>query len=460
MKIAYFDCFSGISGDMVLGALIDAGLDAALLQAEIDKLGLPDLRLAFHPTSKHAIAATWAEVKIGAHAVAPEQEHHLDLQAHDQHKDHGTEAHDQHTPQDTPLHKDHGTKAQDHHTPHDSDSHQHHHHAPDADHGHHHLDDILRLITQSTLDAVVKEKACRIYQRLAEAEAQVHGAPPEKVHLHEVGALDAVVDIVGAVAGLHLLQVEKVYASPLCCGTGMVRCAHGRYPVPVPGVLALCRDVPLQQTDIAAELITPTGAAIITTLATAYGSAPPYRLQRVGYGAGRRDLEQIPNLLRLRLGQTENDLQADQAVLIEANIDDMNPEIYGYLYDLLLEKGAKEVYITPVHMKKGRPGNLLSVLVDEAQLDLLCRTVLSETTTIGLRYHRVERRKLQRRIITVDTPYGPVRAKLCRLDTLERLSPEYEDCARIAREQSVPILEVYAAASRSLPIDNQIHSKD
>jgi uncharacterized protein (TIGR00299 family) protein len=456
MKIAYFDCFSGISGDMVLGALIDAGLDAALLQAEIDKLGLPDLRLAFHPTSKHAIAATWAEVKIGAHVVTPEQEHHLDLQAHDQH-----------TPQDTDLHKDHGTKAHDHHTPHDTDSGQHdqhanpHHlhqhqttdtHAPVPQH-HHHLDDILRLITQSTLDAVVKEKACHIYQRLAEAEAQVHGAPPEKVHLHEVGALDAVVDIVGAVAGLHLLQVEKVYASPLRCGTGMVRCAHGRYPVPVPGVLALCRDVPLQQTDIAAELITPTGAAIITTLATAYGSAPPYRLQRVGYGAGRRDLEQIPNLLRLRLGQTENDLQADQAVLIEANIDDMNPEIYGYLYDLLLEKGAKEVYITPVHMKKGRPGNLLSVLVDEAQLDLLCRTVLSETTTIGLRYHRVERRKLQRRIITVDTPYGPVRAKLCRLDTLERLSPEYEDCARIAREQSVPILEVYAAASRSLPID-------
>lgn len=435
MKIAYFDCFSGISGDMILGALIDAGLDATLLQAEIDKLGIAKLQLNFHPVSKHAIAATWAEVQIGASSITADQEHHFELQPS------SPEA------SPPPKHHDHSTEPHHHHT----------HETNKADHkdSHHHLDDILKLINTSSLDNAVKASACRIYQRLAEAEAQVHGAPVDKVHLHEVGALDAVVDIVGAVAGLHLLQVEKVYASPLRCGTGMVRCAHGRYPVPVPGVLALCRDIPMQQTDIAAELITPTGAAIITTLATEFGTAPLHLLQSVGYGAGQRDLEQIPNLLRLRLGQTTNTLQTDQALLIEANIDDMNPEVYSYLYELLLDQGAKEVYITPVHMKKGRPGNLLSVLIDETQLDLFSRTILSETTTIGIRYHRVERQKLHRQIITIDTAYGPVRAKLCRLDTIERLAPEYEDCARIARMQAVPILDVYTAACRSLPPDSQ-----
>ena len=402
MKIAYFDCFAGISGDMVLGALVDAGLEPELLRTELAKLDIADLNVDFQSTSRCAIAATHAQVHLGGNPVSADQEHHLDLE------------------------------------------HAHH-------HGHHHLQDILSRIDASSLDEKVKSTSTRIFERLAAAEAQVHGLPPEQVHLHEVGALDAVVDVVGGVAGLHLLGIDQVYASPLRLGSGFVKCAHGRYPVPVPGVLALCENVPCEQTDVRAELVTPTGAAIITTVATSFGSPPPLRQTRVGYGAGRRDLEQFPNLLRIRIGETHLELDQDRMILVEANIDDMNPEVYGYLFDLLLEKGARDVYITPVHMKKGRPGNLLSVLTDEALLDEVIDTVLGETTSIGLRFHPVERRKLKRSSSTVSTAYGPVRVKICHFDDQCRLTPEYEDCARLARQRQVPILSVYAAARAALP---------
>ena len=410
MKIAYFDCFAGISGDMVLGALIDAGLDPVLLKSELAKLNLHGVEIDFQPASKHAIAATQAQVRLGDTPISPEQEHHLELDGeqagHEHEHDHG-----------------HG-----------------------GGHGHHHLEDILALIRTSELDRQVKDTSTRIFERLASAEAQVHGAPPDQVHLHEVGAIDAVVDVVGAVAGLHLLGVDRVYSSPLRFGTGFVRCAHGRYPVPVPGVLALCADVPCEQTDIHSELVTPTGAAILTTVASSFGSAPPFRQTHVGYGAGRRDLEELTNLLRLRVGETDLELERDRMVLLEANIDDMTPEIYGYLFDLLLEKGAKDVYITPVQMKKGRPGNLLSILTDEGLLDEITAIVFAETTTIGVRHHAVERRKLQRSFDTVSTPYGPVRVKICHFDGRRRATPEYDDCAQLARQRAVPILSVYAAA--------------
>ncbi|MCC7265581.1 MAG: nickel pincer cofactor biosynthesis protein LarC [Candidatus Latescibacteria bacterium] len=425
MKIAYFDCFSGISGDMVLGALVDAGLDPALLQAELDKLGLPGLSLAFERTSRQAIAATLASVRLGAEPIAPAQEHHFE-----------------------PLPADH-----DH-------SHAHPHRAPlaplaagahDHQHGHHHLGDILARIRNSRLDEVVKEKACLIFERLARAEAQVHGLPAAQVHLHQVGAMDAVADNVGAVAGLHLLGIEKVYSSPLRDGTGLVRCAHGRYPVPVPGVLALCRDVPFEQTEIRAELVTPTGAAIITTLASAWGPAPPFRLEGVGYGAGRRHLEEIPNVLRLRIGQTSEALQQERVVLIEANIDDMNPEVYGYLSERLLEQGVRDVFLTPIQMKKGRPGTLLSVLAGEEQAEAVMALVLAETTTLGVRFHTVERRVLERSSLTVETGFGPVRVKVGHLGGGRRYAPEYEDCARLARQHQVPLLQIYEAARAALP---------
>ncbi len=419
MKIAYFDCFSGISGDMVLGALVDAGLEPALLQAELDKLGLPGLCLSFERTSRQAIGATLATVRIGAEAIDPAEEHHFE-----------------------PLQGEHG-----------------HSHVlaplrgagPARGHGHHHLGDILARIRNSRLDAVVVERACRVFERLAEAEAQVHGLPADQVHLHEVGAADAVADIVGAVAGLHLLGVEKVYSSPLRDGTGLVRCAHGRYPVPVPGVLALCKDIPLEQTEIRAELVTPTGAAIITTLASAWGAAPPFRLERVGYGAGRRQLEEIPNVLRVRIGHTAEAFRQERAVLVEANIDDMNPEVYGYLSERLLEQGVRDVFLTPVQMKKGRPGTLLSVLAGEEQAEAVMGLLLAETTTLGVRFHTVERRVLERSSVSVETVFGSVRVKVGHLGAKRRHAPEYEDCARLARQHQVPLLEVYEAARAALP---------
>lgn len=404
MKIALFDCFAGISGDMVLGALVDVGLDPDLLRQELAKLELEGLELDFQPTSRQAIAATRAEVRFAASPSSPKQEHHLDL-----------------------------------------DSGEHH-----AEHHHYHLEEILARIRHSDLDEEIKNTSIRIFERLAEAEARVHGVPTDQVHLHEVGALDALIDVVGAVAGLRLLGVEQVFSSPLSQGTGFVECAHGRYPVPAPGVLALCENVPCEQTDIPAELVTPTGAAIITTLATSFGSPPIFRQLKVGYGAGQRDLEQIPNLLRIRLGETSTPLSRDRLVLVEANIDDMNPEIFGYLFEFLLERGAKEVYLTPVMMKKGRPGSLLSVLVDEGLLDTIIDAILRETTTLGVRYHLVERRKLERHSIAVSTPYGQVRVKVCALDGRRRAAPEYEDCARLARQHQVPILSVYAAAQAAI----------
>ena len=396
MKIAYFDCFSGISGDMILGALLDAGLALEDLNREIAKLGVEDVAIERESTARHAIAATRAKVCVAGVPLA-DAEHHLDLSGE----------------------------------------------RPPA-HAHAHLKDITSRIADSRLDEVVKERSIRVFERLCAAEAEVHNAAPAEVALHEVGTLDALVDVVGAVAGLQLLEVDEVCASPLRFGTGFVRCAHGHYPVPVPGVLALCRDVPTEQTDIRAELVTPTGAAIITTLASSFGPQPPFCQQAVGYGAGRRDLEAIPNLLRLRLG--ERAPASERVLLIEANIDDMNPEVYGYLFDRLLAQGACDVYATPVLMKKGRPGNVLSVLAPAGRLDELAEIVLQETTTIGLRYYGVERRVLERQIRAVATPYGEVSVKFSSIDGRRRAAPEYEDCARLAQEHQVPLLSVYEAA--------------
>ena len=392
MKIAYFDCFSGISGDMILGALLDAGLALADLNREIAKLGVQDVAIERESTARHAIAATRAKVCVAGAPLA-DAEHHLDLS---------------------------------------------------GECAHTHLEDITSCIDGSRLDGVVKERSIRVFERLCAAEAEVHNAAPAETALHEVGALDALIDVVGAVAGLQLLAVDEVCASPLRFGTGLVRCAHGCYPVPVPGVVALCRGVPTEQTDIRAELVTPTGAAIITTLAHSFGPQPPFCQQAVGYGAGRRDLEAIPNLLRLRLG--ERAPASERVLLIEANIDDMNPEVYGYLFDRLLAQGAYDVYAAPVLMKKGRPGNMLSVLAPVGRLDELAGIVLRETTTIGLRYYEVERRVLERQIQTVATPYGVVGVKFSCIDGRRRVAPEYEDCARLAQEHQVPLLSVYEAA--------------
>lgn len=395
MRLAYFDCFSGISGDMVLGALVDAGLDPEALRQELAKLPVPGIDVTFSPASRLGIAGTAAQVSVNR---SPVETDHIHLHSHGE------------------------------------------------SHPHRHLDEILQAIRSSSLDAEVRATAELIYCRLAGAEAEVHGLPPEEVHLHEVGAADAIVDIVGSVVGLRLLGVQQVFASPLRFGTGYVQCAHGRYPVPVPGVLALCKDVPTEQTDVRAELVTPTGAAIITTLAQGYGPVPPMRIDSLGYGAGKRELPEVPNLLRVRLGESTEQLTRDRVVLLEANIDDMNPEIYGYLSDLLFERGALDVYITPAQMKKGRPGNVLSVLTQPRDQEQIAATILAETTTLGVRHQAVDRLVLQRAIASVDTPYGPVQVKVWDFDGVRRSAPEYEDCAQLARRHGVPIQSVYAAA--------------
>ncbi len=380
MKIAYFDCTAGISGDMILGALVDAGLPLETLRKELDKLGLHEFELRAQKVEKHGISGTKVDV------IAEEG------------------------------------------------------------HVHRHLKDVLNIINNSSVSDRAKKKAGDIFRRLAEAEAQVHGVSIEQVHFHEVGAVDAIVDVVGAVIGLDLLGIEAIYASTLRFGSGTTRGAHGAMPIPVPAVVALCKGLPARRTDIPFELVTPTGAAILTTLATSIGQPMTLRTETVGYGAGSRNLDQVPNLLRIEVGEQVTDLETDAPTLIETNIDDMNPEVYGYLVDRLLAEGARDAYLTPIIMKKGRPGIQLSVLADPDRVSPLTDLVLRETTTLGVRFSRVTRQMLPRTQETVETAYGPIRVKIADPDGLHRAKPEYEDCARLAREKNIPLLDNYKAA--------------
>ncbi len=383
MKVAYFDCFAGISGDMTLGALVDAGLSFAALESELDKLSVREFTLSQRRVEKHGIAGT----KIDVNA----REGHV----------------------------------------------------------HRHLKDVLEIINSSAISASAKEKAARVFQKLAEAEAKIHGTTIEAVHFHEVGAVDAIVDVVGAIIGLELLEIEAIYASKFRFGSGHTRGAHGAMPVPVPAVVEMTKGFPAERTDIPYELVTPTGAALLTALASNIGETIQLRTESTGYGAGTRDVEQVPNLLRVEIGELVADPRTDTLVLLETNIDDMTPEIYGYLIDRLLEAGARDAFLTPVIMKKGRPGIQLTVLADPNKETELTELIFSETTTLGIRRLPVQRHVLERRTDTVQTPYGPVRVKIADIGGKQRITPEYDDCARIAREKQVPILDVYKA------VDNQ-----
>jgi uncharacterized protein (TIGR00299 family) protein len=381
--IAYFDCFAGVSGDMILGALVDVGLDLDALRSGLDGLDLPgEFTLEARKVQKHGIAATKVDVAA--------QEGHV----------------------------------------------------------HRHLGDILAILEKSALTPETAKRAGAIFQTLAEAEAHVHGTTPENVHFHEVGGVDAIVDIVGAVIGLDLLGVTAIHASALTVGTGVTQSAHGRIPIPVPAVVAMCKGVPLRRTTIARELVTPTGAAIITSLATSVGEPMTLTPVSTGYGAGTRDLDEVPNLLRVDLAQADAPAARDRVAVLEATIDDMSPEAFGYLTERILDQKARDVYLTPVYMKKGRPGTQITVLCDEADAERLGQVLLAESTTLGYRQTIADRVILPRREETVDTPYGPVRVKWTEVNGRERRAPEYEDCARIAREQSVPLLEVYRSAQQ------------
>lgn len=393
MTLLYCDCFSGISGDMFLGALLDAGLPLEHLEARFRQLGLPEFAgVSARRVQKGALAATLLEL-------------HLHEHGHDH-----THSHD-------------------------------HEHEHDHDHDHDRsYADIRALIETSALPARVKELSLAVFQKLAEAEARVHGTTPEQVHFHEVGAADSILDIVGAAAGLEYFGVEKVYSSPLPLGSGTVDTRHGRLPVPAPATLELltAAGAPVIPSPARCELVTPTGAALLAALAGF--TQPAMRLVRTGTGAGRRDLE-WPNVMRVLLG--EADAAAGSHVEIETNIDDMNPQVYGAVMARLFQAGALDVYLTPITMKKLRPAVRLSVIARREDEERLCALLLAETSTLGVRVTPLRRHEACREMRTIDTPYGPVRVKLKLLEGRPvQAAPEYDDCARIAEEHRLPVLQV------------------
>lgn len=320
------------------------------------------------------------------------------------------------------------------------------------EHSHRHLADLLKIIDDSQLNTSVKDRASRVFSLLAEAESEVHNVPVERIHFHEVGALDAIIDIVGACVGFELLGIERFVCSPLHVGSGTVEIAHGRFPVPPPAVLSLLRDAPIYSTEVKGELVTPTGAAIIKALTQEFGPLPPMLVSSVGYGAGAREYKDFPNALRVVIGETTDVPVEDveRLVMLETNIDDMSSQVFGYVMDKAFELGALDCYFTPVQMKKNRPGTLVSILCEPARQTTLCEMLLVETTTLGVRSYEVDRVALQRAIVTVETPYGAIDIKEASIDgRLLRAMPEYEQCRKAAQEAGATLHEVEQSALKA-----------
>jgi len=387
MTLLYLDCFAGISGDMLLGTLIDLGASEDLLRKELTKLPLPHYSIATRRVVKQSIAATKFDC---------------------------------------------------------IEEHQHH-------HEHRGFTEIAALITSSGLAETVKHRAVSVFRRLGEAEAKIHGVPLEQIHFHEIGAVDSIVDIVGTCLALDLLGITAMHASPLPCGSGFIETAHGRFPVPAPATLELLRGVPIIAAAVSAELVTPTGAALLAEFCDQYGSLPPLIVEKIGYGAGTRDLADRPNVLRGVLGQpAKSAVVGDTVATVEANIDDMNPEFFGDVMDRLLTTGALDVFWTSVQMKKNRPGTLLTVLCEVTDVDRVADLILAHTTSFGVRIQEVRRRKLDREIVTVRIPTGEIAVKIGRLHgKVVQRSPEFESCRRIAATANIPVKEVYNEAARA-----------
>lgn len=384
MKIAYFDCPMGVSGDMLLGALIDTGLEGEQLIEALSGLDLPGYALRWKRVMKESLAATQVTIEVSEKMTERR------------------------------------------------------------------LADVESLLDAATIPDELRQDAKAIFLRLAEVEAGIHGTTPESVHFHELGAIDTLVDIVGVLWGLKLLGVDKVYASALPVAPGWTQSLHGSIPLPAPATLSLLRDVPLIPAPVEGELVTPTGAALLTHLAEKFGPPPSMILRTVGYGAGNKDFSR-PNILRLWLGEMAEDITLEHLLKLETNIDDMNPQIYEHVSEMLFSAGALDVTLAPVQMKKNRPGTLLSVLCQPGHADALSRIIFSETTTLGIRHIPVTRQCLPRRLEQVETPYGVLQVKVAVLpDGTERVMPEYEDCRRLARETGVPLRVVMDAAKQAL----------
>jgi uncharacterized protein (TIGR00299 family) protein len=432
LRILYFDCFSGASGDMVLGALIDAGVPLDDVRRALGSLAITPESVWTEQVVRTGVRATKFCVVGEDAAVVHTHDHsheHAHSHAHADHHHHDTHAHGH----------SHGTPKG---APYEN--------AAVAHHAHRSLAEINQLIDGSALSATGKARAKDLFLQLGAAEAAIHGTTLENVHLHEVGALDSIIDIVGAVYALESLGIDRIVASPLNVGGGTITSAHGVYPVPAPATLRLLQGAPIYSGPQQVELVTPTGALLVKAYASEFGTVPAMTLSAIGYGAGSRDLPDTPNVLRVLIGEGDAKAPSTTVVVIEADIDDMNPQIFGVVMDTLLAQGALDVFYTSIQMKKNRPGILLTVVAPPDARERLTAIIFRETTTIGVRYSEMARECLDREEVTVATPLGPVRIKVARRNGhILNTSPEFDDCARIARERDVPLKEVQALAIKA-----------
>ena len=389
MKIVYFDCFSGISGDMTVGALLDAGLKLETLEKELKKLGLTGYQLEAKKVVKKGISATQFKVNV---------------------KEKGVERR---------------------------------------------FKDILDILENSKLDEEIKKEIKKIFFNIAQAESKIHRKDIDKIHFHEIGGLDSIIDIASAVIGIKTLGIEKIHSSTLPVGRGFVKCAHGVIPVPAPATLELLKNIPTYSGGVESEMITPTGAGIIGTLAKSFGERPLMKVERIGYGAGEKEFT-IPNLLRVSIGEKilrdenlKDGYVSDEAVLIETNIDDMNPEFYDYIMEQLFFQGALDVFLTPIQMKKNRPAHMLSIIVYEQNLKEILEVLFSEATTLGVRIREVKRLRLAQQNFIAETKYGKIKVKVGIFKgEIKNIAPEYKDCKKIAKQHQVPLKEVYEEAKK------------
>lgn len=419
MRIAYLECFSGISGDMFLGALVEAGVPFGLLQETATALNV-DARLELARVQRNGISASKVDVWIGGEKDQPRDV------AHGHHSERGEHSH--------------GADAKHAHL----DRHQ---HQPQH---RRELNEIRKIIDDAPISITAKRRAISIFEALGAAEAKIHNVAIERIHFHEVGAADAIVDIVCAAAGAEALAVDEWICSPLNVGGGTVKCAHGTFPVPAPAVVELLGGAPTYSSGVQRELVTPTGAAIVRQLASRFGQFPAMKITGAGYGAGTQDIPGQPNVLRITVGETEQaatSAGSDLVTVLEANLDDLNPQVFGYVVDRLLAEGALDVFGTPVQMKKGRPGMLLSVIARPADAQKFAKVIFAETTTLGVRMREQRREVLLRREVLVHTRWGDVRMKIASMNgTVANYAPEFEDCRRIAAEHAVPLKQVIQEA--------------
>jgi uncharacterized protein (TIGR00299 family) protein len=439
MRILYVDCFSGISGDMMVGALADLGVTPSTFEWELSKLELGNFHLHFERQTRQRIAGIKFDVHSGLTHVESRQHSHDEDEAH-------------HTGQ-SPEEDEHPRK----YAHHDHD-HRHDHHESDKAHqspAHAHseetesksLPDIRDLIQKSDLSDFVKSHSLSIFQRIGEAEAKTHGVPIEQVHFHEIGALDSIVDIVLATVGIESLGIERVYFSSLCDGHGTFRCSHGEYPLPAPATLEILKGIPISQISVPFELITPTGAAIVAEFQHSVGFLPAMRPEKIGYGVGQRDLPSRPNVLRAVLGELEKDEAPEQITELQANIDDLSPEILGAAQERLFKAGALDVFLVPIQMKKNRPGTIITVLCRPQEREAMQEILFEETSTFGIRYQEIDRVSLEREMVQVETSAGSVQIKVGRRHgRIVQASPEFESCDRAARASQQPLKRIYEIA--------------